>query len=308
MNWRRVDFDWNQVRAFLVTAEEGSYSAAAAALRIAQPTVGRQVAALEQTLGVRLFDRKGRGVALTKTGLALVEHVRAMADAATQVSRVAAGQATSLEGPITITASAPVASALLPPLLTDLRRRYPGLSLEVVATHESLDLRRRDADLAIRNVQPREPDLLARRLPDRAAHLYASKAYLKSLGPVTPASLSKASFLGFSRGDAYRAGLAALGLSLGEANFVLYTQDLHVQWALVRAGMGIAMMLSEIGDADPLVRRVLPSMPGVPIPMWLVTHQDVKTSQRVRVVADALAEGLTPRPKKPSNRVSRRPR
>lgn len=293
MDWRRIDFDWNQVRAFLVTAEEGSYSAAARALGIAQPTIGRQVAGLEQALGVTLFTRKGRGVAVTKTGLELVEHVRAMAEAATRVSRIATGQTTSLEGPVTITASTMVAFALLPPLLAQVRRAHPGIELEVVATNASVDLRQRDADLAIRNVQPKEPDLVARRLPERQAHLYATPRYLKSLGRVTPEALSKAHFIGFARGDAYRAGLAALGLMLEEENFPLYSQDQHVQWALVREGLGIGMMLSEVGDADPAVRRVLPSLPGVPIPMWLVTHQDVRTSQRLRVVADSLAAGLT---------------
>ena len=292
MEWRNVGFDWNQVRAFFVTAETGSYSAAARALRTTQPTVGRQVAALERSLRVTLFTRRGRGVEPTRTGLELVEHVRAMAEAALRVSRVAAGKASSLEGPVTITASAMVAWALLPPLLVKLRKRYPGLDLEVVASNQSVDLRSGEADLAIRNVAPKEPELVARRLPDRVAYLYASPRYLASLGRPTPERLSRAQFIGFARGDAYRAGLAALGLTLTEANFHFYAQDQHVQWAMVHQGAGLAMMLADVGDADAGVRRV-PGLPGFPIPMWLVTHRDVKTSQRLRLVADALAAGLS---------------
>ena len=98
MDWRSVKFDWNRARAFLVTAEEGSLSAAARALGMAQPTLGRQVSALESELGVILFERAGRGLALTQSGLELVEHVRAMGDAATRVSLTASGQSQSIEG------------------------------------------------------------------------------------------------------------------------------------------------------------------------------------------------------------------
>ncbi len=100
MDWRAVKFDWNRARAFLVTAEEGSLSAAARALGLAQPTLGRQVDALEEELGVVLFERVGRGLTLTPSGLELLEHVRGMGEAATRVSLAAAGQSESIEGKV----------------------------------------------------------------------------------------------------------------------------------------------------------------------------------------------------------------
>jgi DNA-binding transcriptional LysR family regulator len=294
MDWTRVDFDWNQVRAFLVTADEGSYSAAGRALRVAQPTIGRQVAALEQALSVNLFERAGRGLKLTPTGLKLVEHVRHMSDAAVQVSRVAAGESTAIEGPLCICASELVASALLPPVLAKLHASYPGLELEVIASNTAQDLRTREADLAVRNFQPTEPELVARKLGDRVAYLYASKKYLRTLGArITRATLARATFIGFDHSDTFRKGLeAALGLSLEKARFPFLSASQHVQWALVRAGAGVGIMLSEVGDADPSVGRVMRELPGIPIPMWLVSHQDVRTSRRLRVVADLLAEAL----------------
>jgi DNA-binding transcriptional LysR family regulator len=294
MNWRRVDFDWNRVRAFLVTADEGSYSAAARALGIAQPTIGRQVAALEAELKVTLFERAGRGVALTPTGLELVEHVRRMSEAAAQVSRVAAGQATTVDGPLCLTASELVASHLLPPLLAKLHKRYPGLELEVVASNTAQDLRAREADVALRNFQPTEPDLIARKLGERVAYLYATPAYLRTLKPpLSRESLARATFIGFDETDTFRLGLnAAMGLTLTPENFSLRSSNQHVQWGLVRQGAGIGIMLSDVGDAEPTVRRALRALPGIPIPMWLVTHRDVKTSRRVRVVADFLAQAL----------------
>jgi DNA-binding transcriptional LysR family regulator len=292
MDWQRVDFDWNHVRAFLATADEGSYSAAARALGIAQPTVGRQVAALEAELGVTLFERAGRGFGLTASGLELVEHVRAMSEAAFRVSRIAAGQAVSLEGRISITASEVVATYLLPPLVAKLRALHPGIEVQIVASNTPQDLRIREADIAIRSFRPTETELIARKVRDSAAYLYASPKYLEALGPgLTRESLSRATFIGFDYTDTFRKGLGALGLALTPENFPLVSQSQHVQWALVRAGAGIAIMIAEVGDADPGVRRVL-DLPPIPIPMWLVTHRDVRTSRRVRVVVDFLAEEL----------------
>ncbi|MES2640629.1 MAG: LysR family transcriptional regulator [Myxococcota bacterium] len=293
MDWRRIDFDWNHLRAFLVTADEGSFSAASQALGIAQPTVGRQIAALEETLGVALFERAGRGLALTPTGLELVEHVRTMSDAAFRVSRVAAGQAISLDGPICLTASEVVATYLLPPVVAELRARHPGIEVEIVASNAPQDLRRREADIAIRSFRPTEPDLIARKLRESEAWLYASPTYLQKLGtPLTRDALSRATFIGFDHTDTFRKGLSALGLSLAPENFPIVSQSQHVQWALVREGAGIGIMIAEVGDAEPGVCRVPSGLPPIPVPMWLVTHREVRTSRRVRVVADFLAERL----------------
>ena len=105
MKWQTVSFDWNQARAFLVTVEEGSLTAAARALGLTQPTLGRQVAALEDSLGVTLFDRVGRSLRLTPSGLELLDHVRSMGDAAGRVSLTASGQSQTVEGQVCITAS-----------------------------------------------------------------------------------------------------------------------------------------------------------------------------------------------------------
>ena len=293
MDWRRVEFDWNAVRAFLATAEETSFSAAARALGIAQPTVGRQVAALEVQLGVTLFERVGRGLSLTPTGLELVEHVRAMSEAAFRVSRVAAGLALTLDGPISITASEVDATCLLAPLVAKLRVLYPGIQVEILASNTAQDLRRREADIALRSFRPTEPDLIARRLRDTKAHLYATPKYLRTLGPrLTRDSLSRASFIGFDHTDTYRKGLAALGLTLTAANFPLLSQSQHVQWALVLQGAGIGIATSEVGDRERGVRRVLKALPPITLPLWLVVHREVRSSRRVRVVADFLADAL----------------
>src|SRR5690606_23492461 len=196
MDWQQSAFDWALVRAFLATAEHGSFSAAARATESTQPTIGRQVTALEEELGVVLFERVGRGLVLTPTGLELAEHARAMGEAALRLSRVAAGQSLSLDGPVSISASEVISTYLLAPILSDIRARHPGIQLEVVATNQTSDLARREADIALRNFRPQEPDLVARKVRRDEGYLYATREYLCSLGnPRTLEELSRGDFI-----------------------------------------------------------------------------------------------------------------
>lgn len=293
MDWRSVTFDWNRARAFLVTAEEGSFSAAGRALAISQPTIGRQVSALEQELDVILFERVGHGLELTPTGLDVLEHVRAMGEAASRVSLTAAGQSLSLDGSVCISASQITATHTLPPIIAGLRAKHPGIEVEIVATNETSDLSRREADIAIRSFRPTQPELVARKVKDGFARLYASPEYLEKIGnPTTAQALSKAQFLGFDRSDALMKGLNALGLSLTPSSFAVVSESQLVQWELTKQGVGISIMMEEIGDAEPRVRRALPDLPPFPVPIWLTTHRELSTSRRLRVVFDLLLEGL----------------
>jgi DNA-binding transcriptional LysR family regulator len=293
MDWRSVKFDWNRAKAFLVTAEEGSLSAAARALGMAQPTLGRQVDALEEELGVVLFERVGRGFTLTPAGMELLEHVRSMGEAANRVSRTAAGQSQSLEGTICIAASETYAAMLLPPIIAKLRRAEPKIQIEIIASTKASDLRRREADIAVRNFQPSEPDLIAKKIRDVPARLYATPGYLERIGnPKLPYDLRDADFVGIDKTGVFLSGLNALGLSLTERNFPIVTENFLVMWELVKHGLGIGILDGNIGDAEPLVRRVLPDFQPFVFPIWLVAHRDVSTSRRVRVAFDLLAAEL----------------
>ena len=297
MDWRSVKFDWNRAKAFLVTAEEGTLSAAARALGVAQPTLGRQVDALEEELGVILFERVGRGLALTPSGVELLEHVRAMGDAANRVALAAAGQSQSIEGTVCIAASEIYAALVLPPIVAKLRRAEPGLHLEIVASTRASDLKRREADIAIRNFQPTEPDLVAKKIRDVPARLYATPSYLERIGnPRLPSDLQRAEFIGIDRSGAFLTGLNRLGLSLTERNFPIVTENYLVMWELVKHGLGIGILDGDLGDAEPRVRRALPDFDPLLFPIWLVAHRELNTSRRVRVVFDLLATELAHAP------------
>lgn len=290
MDWSRVMFDWNRARAFLVSAEEGSFSGAARAMRSTQPTVSRQVAALEAELGVTLFAREGTGLALTEAGHAFLEHVRPMGQAAVRASVAAVGASERIAGPVTVTAGEVTCAFLLPPIVAALRVDHPGIHLELVASNQIQDLHRREADIAVRGVRPDHPDLYARRVGDETAGIFAARAYLERVGPIaTPDDLARAEFLSFDRGTALRDGLEKLGLSVPPDRFPTVAANQLVQWALCRAGAGLCLMVNDVGRADPDVVRVLPDV-AIAIPRWLVCHRELRTSPRLRVVWDRLVE------------------
>lgn len=293
MDWTTIDFDWNHARALLVTAEEGSYSAAARALGSTQPTIGRQVAALEEELGVTLVQRVGRGLAFTEAGLDLVEHVRAMGEAARRVSLTATGRSRSLEGLVRITASESQCAYLLPPILARIRELHPGIELDLVATTEVRDLRRREADVALRNFRPTDPELTARKVREDPGWLYGTPDYLARIGPIETADdLARADLLAFDRTPTMVEVLRRMGAELTHRNFPIATSNHLVQWALCRAGLGLCFMMQDVGDAEPAVVRIPPVLPAVPVPLWLTTHRAVHTSRRLRAVYDLLADGL----------------
>lgn len=293
MDWKSVKFDWNRARAFLVTAEEGSLSAAARALDMSQPTLGRQVDALEEELGVVLFERVGRGLMLTPSGHQLLEHVRKMGEAAAQLSLSAMGQSDVLEGSICITATEITSVTILPPIIAKLRRIHPRVKVEIKSSNSTMDLKRREADIAIRNYRPTDPDLIAKKINDKRGHFYATPEYVRRIGnPKKLAELKDAEFIGFDDPAQMVGYLTSIGIDVTDENFPISAGTHHVHWEMVKEGVGIGFMPEDVGDVEPKVQRVLPEQTDLVYPLWLTTHRELKTSARVRVVFDFLAEEL----------------
>lgn len=293
MDWKSISFDWNQVRAFLITAEEGSFSAASRAFSQSQPTLSRQVAALEEQLGVTLFERLGRSLSLTQSGLELLEHVRIMGDAASRISLSASGQSQQIEGHVCITATDLVSQLLLPDALKKIRTEYPGIEIEIFASDDLSDLQRREADIAIRHARPKQPNLIAKLLYESTIHLYASTAYLDKFGhPESLADLKQADFVNFGRTDLLLSYLNESGLELTKDNFKIGSQNGVVAWEMVKQGFGIGTMVREIADKTPEVHCILPDFSPLSIPFWLVTHSELHTSRRIRIVFNILSETL----------------
>lgn len=296
MDWTATQLDWNRIRAFLATAEAGSLSGAARVLGLTQPTLGRQITALERELGIALFERAGRGLVLTPTARTLLDHVRAMGESAGRLALAATGQSQRIDGPIRITATEAYAIHILPPIIARLRAAHPGITVEVRATDRGVDLLRREADIAIRYVEPREPELIARKVLEDRGRPYATPDCLRRLGhPRCWHDLAQAEFVSFCEPAKFIESMRNLGLDLTAQQLPVQVDSHMVHWALVKQGAGIGFMTEAVGDAEPLVRRVLPEAAPIVFPVWLVTHRELHTSRRVRVVFDLLADALSSR-------------
>ncbi|MDP2800793.1 MAG: LysR family transcriptional regulator [Phreatobacter sp.] len=288
-----VSVDWNQLRAFAATVDCGTLSSAARRLGLTQPTLSRQIAALETSLGVALFARVGKRLVPTEAGLSVMHHARTMASAADAMALAAAGQAQEVAGRVTISATDAIAAYLLPDIVRALRQTAPQITLTIVASNALSDLRRREADIAIRHVRPLEPDLIARLIGEMPAHVYAAAAWLEGRDrPATLAELGKAGMLAFEPAESFAAHLATIGIPAQVEDFPIVSENAVVLWEMVRQGLGIGIMLEAVAKLTPGMVRLAPDHAGIQVPIWLVSHRELHTSRRVRVVFDTMAEVL----------------
>ena len=290
----RTDFDWRLVRSFLAALDRGSLLGAARALRSTQPTVGRHVAELETQLGVLLFERTGRGLLPTPTALRLADAARAMESAADQLARSVSGAEAGVSGTVRVTASQPVACVLLPPVLGQLRVAYPEIQVELVSSNEVSNLLRREADIALRMVQPAQSSLVAKRIGRVTLGPYAHRDYLKRRGtPRRLADLLQHELVGADRDQTLLKGFAAFGHPVTPLAFAFRSDDLIACWEAVRAGLGVGFVADYVARTDPgVVPLPLPGLKIQPLPIWLTVHREIRTSSRIRAVYDFLAQAV----------------
>ena len=288
-----TSFDWSLVRSFLAVLEHGSLLAAARQLQSSQPTIGRHIAELESQLRITLFGRTGRGLVPTEAALRLADAARTMQSGADQLARVVEGAGRSISGTVRITASQPVSCYVLPPLLAQMRRSLPDVQVELVASNAVSNLLRREADIAVRMVQPEQATVIARRVGKVALRACAHQDYLRRRGvPRQPADLLIHDLIGGDRNDETLKGFAAGGISATREHFAFRTDDLIVVWEAVRAGLGIGFVSEHQIRTDPAVIPLLPKLKIQPLPVWLVVHKEIRTSKRIRAVYDFLANAL----------------
>lgn len=288
-----TSFDWNLVRSFLAALDHGSLLGAARALGASQPTLGRHIALLESQLGATLFERTGRGLLPTPTAMRLAEAARAMQSGADQLARGATATATGLGGTVRLSASQPVACHLLPPILARMRLALPQIQIELVVSNAVSNLLRREADIALRMVQPGQASLIARRAGQVTLGTYAHRDYLARRGtPRQLADLLAHDVIGDDEGGTILQAYRQFGFEADESAFVLRTDDLIAYWQAVRAGIGIGFVADYLAATDPQVQPILPVLKIPPLPMWLVVHREIRSNARIRAVYDFLAQAL----------------
>lgn len=285
---------WDDVRFFLGVARTGSTLSAGRALKVSQTTAARRVAALEEAVGVTLFERRQSGYALTPAGEALIGQAEALEAAALAFGEAAAAQAREVSGVVRLTAVEVYASTLLPPLLKELREAHPGIRIELDTTEHPRDLAAGEADVALRGGMPPEgANLVGRRIAADPWTVYCSRAYAAANGiPRTDAELARHPIIGGGGPyvwPLYRKWLQRRGL---EEAVVMEHGSTSGLLSAVRAGMGLAVLPSFMADRDPDLVQAVPPPAGDRMELWLLTHERLRRTPRVRAVMEFLGERL----------------
>lgn len=282
--------EWDDFKHFLVVARSGSLSEAARVLKTSPATVGRRIAALEVRLGARLFDRGQTGYALTESGEAIRLKAEDVEEAVLSVEREAFGRDLRATGKVRVATAEDIATFVIAPRLPEFQRTYPGIVLEIVAGWDVANLTRREADIAIRTVRPTQGNVVIRQVGVWNCAVYVAKAYaakrdlklglndFRDIDVIT--WTEESSFRGGNWFDDHAR----------DAPVVLAANSRHIQYAACKAGLGAAILPCLAADRDPDLIRLLPPERVRSVDLWLVAHQDLVRTARVRAVLDYLAE------------------
>jgi len=242
---------------------------------------------------VPLFTRSPQGLIATETAVPLVPIAEAMESAAAAMTRAASGSAAEVAGVVRVTASDIMGAEVLPGILAECASAHPKIAFELHLSNRTEDLLRRDADIAVRMVRPTQDGLVAQRLGETVLGFYAHRSYLEARGvPTGLNDLGRFRLIGFDRDPVPVKAIGEAGIRVTREMFSLRTDSDLAQLAALRAGYGIGGCQVGIARRDPELVRVLAKEFAVPLETWLVMHEDLRASVRVRRVFEHLAEGL----------------
>ena len=285
---------WELFRTFLEVVRDGSLSGAARKLNLTQPTVGRHIDALESALQLSLFSRSPQGLTATPAALELVTYAETMASASAALQRTASGGAKADRGTVRVTASEMIGCEVLPPMLARFRDAHPAITLELAISNSNEDLLRRDADIAVRMVRPRQKSLVARRIGNSAIGFYAHRNYAQKYGlPKTIPDLEQHCLIGFDRDALALRSLGELPRAVTRENFGFRCDSDLAQFSALKAGVGIGGCQHNIAKRFEQLVPVLAKAIRFELEIWLAMHEDMKSTGRVRLLFDHLAAGLS---------------
>jgi DNA-binding transcriptional LysR family regulator len=285
---------WDLYRSFLAVLRLGSLSAAGRALGLAQPTIGRHIATLQACLGGRvLFTRSQTGLMPTAAAHELRPHAEAMAAAAAAFVRMGSGNLEETAGVVRLAAADVVGVEVLPAILSEFRYKYPNTVIELSLSNQMADLLRRDADIAVRMVRPKQKALLAKRAGTVALGFHAHRRYLERFGyPERLEDLAHHTLIGFDRTLPFADLLQALPVPVSRDLFAFRCDNDLALMAALRSGFGIGICQSGIARRDPNLLPLLSKQFKVDLEIWIVMHNDLKRISRMRLMFDHLAISL----------------
>lgn len=285
--------DWDDLRFFLAVARAGSFSAAARGLGVTQPTVGRRIAALERSLGARLFVQGPAGQSLSSSGRMMLARAEQMEAAALAAERVASGRDAGLRGRVAVTASEWLIGSVLGPLLGPFVAGHPGLELELVADARHLSLSRREADIAVRPSRFEQAEVVQRQVGVVAFGLYASDGYLAQHGmPDFAAQCEGHVLVAMSESLGKIPDVEWLPQIAARARVAVRTNGREPMVTMAAAGLGLTCLPRFLGDRAPNLRLLPTPVPGPRRQLWLGVHRDARSVPRVKASAVFLAEGI----------------
>jgi DNA-binding transcriptional LysR family regulator len=275
--------DWDDLRLFLAVARAGSLSGAARTLGVTHSTVFRRIGAFEARLGVRLFDRMPGGYALTAAGEEMRNSVLRIEEQIAALALKVTGQDQRPSGMIRITTTDLLAVGLLPRHIAVFRAEWPGIEIEVVVADTMLDLTRREADVALRIGNPVQETLVGRRVGRLAFAVYAAS------GP-SAREPGDSDWIGY--GSAHGPLSRSLARWWPQMRQVFRTNSIIAAHAAARAGMGLAALPCVLADCDPELVRAASLPEDFMLDLWLLTHEDLRHTARVRIFLDFMAAAL----------------
>lgn len=291
------DVDWNLVRTFVAVVEAGSLAGGARSLQLAHPTVARHVQQLESQLGVSLFDRSGKGLALNDAGQRLSEVAARMRQEAKTLEAVGETVRSETTGLVRITIAellADLAPELLAPLkeISGATERY----IELIVSPERLNLLDREADVAIRHMRPEQSELVCRKVGAVPMGAWASEAYLANRGCPTMDSLAGHQFIDGLSTRGFTLALERLGHKVPDSQISFRTDSLRSQCRAAELGWGMVGIPDYMGERTQGLVKVLGDAPEeVALDVWLVARPAMRQQQLLRLVFDTLAESLASR-------------
>ncbi len=285
-----IDPPWDLIRSFLAVSRLGSLSAAARELGVSQPTLTRDIQALEITTKLNLFQRTTKGLHLTDAGQSLVEAATRMDDAADLFARQVSGLSLELTGTVRLSANEIVGIHLIPPALAAFREQHPHVQIELVISNQVSSLSKREADIALRMFRPSQPDLVAKRLPDMPLGFYAHRDYLQRHGiPANIEDFKNHTIIGYDENREFIEGAAQMGYTLRREDFPVRTDHLLAHMNLCRTGAGIIGTHVGLAQHWPELQRILEWVPLPALEFWIVCHSDVQFSSRIRALVQFLS-------------------
>ena len=281
--------DWDDLRTVLAVARTGSLTEAARATGVSYSTVSRRLSALEAALGTRLFERLATGYTPTPAGEELLEAAQRMEKEFEAVSRRVQGSDARLSGRVRVATTDALASRFLPELAA-FSRRHPDIEVDLVSTSEPAELAMRETEVALLVTDRPPPALVGRRLARLPAALYAARRYLAE--HAADAAPEAHVWVGWEDGMSHIPAARWLRERVPNARVACRVSTGSALLEAVRAGVGVAHLLCFLADDDPELVRLAPPEPGLETGLWLLTHEDLRATGRVRVFLDFMAEAI----------------